>query len=80
MPQEPTGAKRPVEPAQDDVEKFLAEQKQLEAHRHDLIKDLLRQKEAAIKVFDDKLEKLGYDGEHASKRSHHKDAADKKPE
>ena len=24
--------------------------------------------------------KLGYDGEHATKRSHHKDAADKKPE
>jgi hypothetical protein len=39
-----------------------------------------RQKEAAIKAFDEKLEKLGYDGEHASKRSHHKDAADKKPE
>ncbi|MEO8595481.1 MAG: hypothetical protein ABI759_19330 [Candidatus Solibacter sp.] len=80
MPQEPTGAKRPVEPAQDDVEKFLAEQKQLEAHRHDLIKDLLRQKEAAIKVFDEKLAKLGYDGEHANKRSHHKDDAGKKPE
>ena len=80
MPQEPTGAKRPVEPAQDDVEKFLAEQKQLEAHRHDLIKYLLRQKEAAIKVFDEKLAKLGYDGDHAPKRSHHKDADDKKPE
>ena len=26
------------------------------------------------------LAKLGYDGEHASKRSHHKDDADKKPE
>ena len=80
MPQEPTGAKRPVEPAQDDVEKFLAEQKQLEAHRHDLIKEVLRQKEAAIKAFDEKLAKLGYDGEHAPKRSHHKNDADKKPE
>jgi len=78
MPQEPTGAKRPAEPAQDDVEKFLAEQKQLEAHRHDLIKDLLRQREAAIKVFDEKLAKLGYDGDHAPKRSHHKDDAGKK--
>ena len=58
MPQEPTGAKRPVEPAQDDVEKFLTEQKPLEAHRHELIKDLLRQKEAAIKAFDEKLAKL----------------------
>jgi hypothetical protein len=64
--------------ADDPVDKFLAEQKTLEAHRHELIKEVLRQKDAAIKVFDDKLEKLGYDGEHASKRSHHKDAADKK--
>lgn len=56
----------------DDVEKFLTEQKTLEAHRHELIKDLLRQKEAAIKSFDDKLAKLGYDGDNAPKRSHHK--------
>jgi hypothetical protein len=35
-------------------------------------------KEAAIKAFDDKLAKLGYEGEHDGKRSHHKDAADKK--
>ena len=46
----------------DGVEKFLADQKTLEAHRHDLIKELLRQKEAAIKAFDEKLAKLGYDG------------------
>jgi hypothetical protein len=65
---------------EDDIEKFLTEQKTLEAHRHDLIKELLRQKEAAIKAFDDKLAKLGYDGEHASKRSHHNDDAKKKPE
>ena len=64
--------------ADDPVDKFLAEQKTLEAHRHELIKEVLRQKEAAIKAFDDKLAKLGYDGEHASKRSHHKDD-DKKP-
>jgi hypothetical protein len=62
------------------VEKFLTEQKTLEAKRQELIKELLRQKEAAIKAFDDKLAKLGYDGGHAPKRSHHKDAADKKPE
>ena len=37
-------------------------------------------KEAAIKAFDEKLAKLGYNGEHATKRSQHKDAADKKPE
>jgi hypothetical protein len=65
---------------EDDIEKFLTEQKTLEAHRHDLIKELLRQKEAAIKAFDDKLAKLGYDGEYATKRSHHKDDAEKKPE
>ena len=34
---------------------------------------------AAIKAFDEKLAKLGYDGDHAPKRSHHKDDADKKP-
>jgi hypothetical protein len=64
--------------ADDQVDKFLAEQKTLEAHRHELIKEVLRQKEAAIKAFDDKLAKLGYEGEHDGKRSHHKDAADKK--
>jgi hypothetical protein len=64
--------------ADDPVDKFLTEQKTLEAHRHELIKEVLRQKDAAIKVFDEKLAKLGYDGEHSSKRSHHKDDADKK--
>jgi hypothetical protein len=63
----------------DPVDKFLAEQKTLEAQRHELIKEVLRQEEAAIKAFDEKLEKLGYNGEHA-KRSHHpKHADDKKP-
>jgi len=64
--------------ADDPVDKFLAEQKTLEAHRHELIKEVLRQKEVAIKAFDEKLAKLGYEGEHDGKRSHHKDAADKK--
>ena len=41
--------------ADDPVDKFLAEQKTLEAHRHELIKEVLRQKEAAIKAFDDKV-------------------------
>jgi hypothetical protein len=62
------------------VEKFLTEEKTLEAKRQELIKELLRQKEAAIKAFDDKLAKLGHHGNAASKRSHHKDAADKKAE
>jgi hypothetical protein len=62
---------------EDDVDKFLTEQKAVESKRHDLIKEVLRQKEAAIKTFDEKLEKLGYDGEHA-KRSHHIKHDDKK--
>jgi len=66
--------------ADDPVDKFLAEQKTLEAHRHELIKEVLRQKEAANKAFDEKLAKLGYDGDNAHRRSHHKDASDKKPE
>jgi DNA-binding transcriptional MocR family regulator len=70
----------PAEPAEDAVEKFLSEQKTLEAHRHDLIKEVLRQKEAAIKAFDEKLARLGYDDEHAAKRTHHKDAEKKTPE
>jgi len=56
---------------EDDVDKFLTEQKAVESKRHELIKDVLRQKEAAIKAFDEKLAKLGYDPDHA-KRSHHK--------
>lgn len=63
----------------DPVDKFLAEEKARETQRHDLVKDLLRQKEAAIKAFDDKLAKLGYDGSEAAKRSHHKPGDDKKP-
>ena len=57
---------------EDDIDKFLAEEKTREARRHELIKEVLRQKEAAIKAFDEKLEKLGYDADHAPRRSHHK--------
>ena len=64
----------------DNVEKFLSEQKTLESHRHELIKEVLRQKEAAIKAFDEKLAKLGYDGDHAPKRSHHSGHNDAKQE
>jgi hypothetical protein len=61
----------------DDVEKFLNDAQQLDSRRQELIKDLLRQKEASIKAFDEKLARLGYpDG--AGKRSHHKRAADAK--
>ena len=62
---------------EDEVEKFLAEKKNLEGKRHDLIKEILRQKEAAMKAFDEKLEKLGYDGAEP-KRSHHKQPDEKK--
>jgi len=85
MAQEPaktTAAKSgaTAEPAADEVERFLNEQQAIEGKRQDLIKDLLRQKEAAMKSFDDKLAKLGYDGAHTRKRSHHKGAGDKKAE
>jgi hypothetical protein len=74
-------AKRPAETApEDDVDKFLNEQKIIEAKRQELVKEVLRQKEAAMKAFDEKLAKLGYDGDHRPKRSHHpKHAAEKKP-
>ena len=62
-----------AEASPDEVEKFLNEQKALEAHRQDLIKELLREKEAAIKSFDEKLAKLGYNGA-KPRRSHHKQA------
>ena len=58
----------------DDVEKFLAEKEQLDSRRQELIKDLLKQKEAAVKAFDEKLAKLGYKDGTDSKRSHHKRA------
>jgi uncharacterized protein YbcI len=54
------------------------EQKTLEGYRHELIKEVLKQKEAAIKAFGEKLAKLGYDSDHAPKRSHHKHDEDKK--
>jgi hypothetical protein len=43
----------------DDVEKFLSEQKSMEDRKQALIGDLLRQKDVAIKAFDEKLAKLG---------------------
>jgi hypothetical protein len=58
--------------AQDDVDKFLSEEQQLESRRQELIKETLRQKEAAIKTFDEKLARLGHHNGAASKRSHHK--------
>ncbi len=78
MPSEP---KAPAPPAQDAVDKFLTEKKAFGERRQELIKELLDQKEAAIKAFDEKLAKLGYTGDHArgQKRSHHKHDTEKRP-
>jgi uncharacterized membrane protein YGL010W len=57
----------------DDVEKFLSEQQVLEGRKQALIDDLLKQREAALVAFDEKLAKLGYHANSGrSKRSHHK--------
>ena len=63
----------PDESRSADVEKLLAEEKAIEDRKQALIADLLKQKEAAMKDFDDKLEKLGYQANSSgkSKRSHH---------
>jgi hypothetical protein len=59
----------------DDVEKLLAEGKLFEGRKQALIADLLKQKEAAIAAFDDKLAKLGYQPNSGKpKRSHHRKA------
>jgi len=63
----------------DDVEKFLSESQQLESRRQELIKDLLKQKEAAIKAFDDKLARLGHHDGSSARRSHHKKGAAAEP-
>jgi hypothetical protein len=63
----------PEETKTDDVEKYLSEQKSMEDRKQALIADLLSQREAVIKTFDDKLGKLGYRANSAGrpKRSHH---------
>jgi hypothetical protein len=60
----------------DDVEKILHEEKSLEDRKQAVIADLLKQREAAIEAFDEKLAKLGYHGNSGkTKRSHHKRGA-----
>ncbi len=46
--------------ADDNVEELLSDQKTLEDRKQSLIQELLKQREAAIKDFDEKLAKLGY--------------------
>ncbi len=55
----------------DDVDKFLSESQQMESRRQELIRDLLKQKEAAIKAFDEKLARLGHNAA-PTRRNHHK--------
>jgi hypothetical protein len=55
--------------AHDKVEQWIAEQQAIEARRQELIEELLRQKEAAIKDFDEKLAQLRQGKNAAPKRS-----------
>jgi len=61
----------------DNIDKLLSDEKAIEDRRQALIADLLKQREAAMKDFDEKLAKLGYQGNSPgkSKRSHHRKAA-----
>ena len=66
--------------ADENVEKFRSEQKSLEDRKQTLIQDLLRQREAAIKDFDEKLAELGYQAKDGKpKRSHHKQTPPAEP-
>jgi hypothetical protein len=65
----------PDDKSADAVEKFLLEQKAVEDRKQALIDDLLRQRGEALKAFDDKLAKLGYNAVAAKRRrNHHKQA------
>jgi hypothetical protein len=73
----------PDESRTEAVEKFLTEQKTLEDRRQALIEELLQEKEAAIKGFDERLAKLGYhsnSGKGKGKRNHDKKATAPGPE
>jgi hypothetical protein len=61
----------------DDVEKLLSDEKAIEDRKQALIADLLKQKEAAMKEFDDRLAKLGHHANSSgrTKRNHHRKAA-----
>jgi hypothetical protein len=63
----------PEEKSSDDVEKVLAELKAVEDRKQAVINDLLKQRDAAVKAFDEKLAKLGYhENSERSRRNHHK--------
>ena len=66
----------PEEKPTDDVEKVLADLKGIEDRKQSLIADLLRQKAEAVKAFDERLAKLGYQANSDKpKKSHHKKPA-----
>ena len=68
----------PEDSRTDDVEKVLSDLKSIEDRKQSLIADLLKQRDAAIKDFDEKLAKLGHQAPNSSgrkKRNHHKPAA-----
>jgi hypothetical protein len=58
-----------------DIEKVLEDQKSIEGRKRALIDELLKEKAAAVKEFDDKLAKLGYVDGAKPKRTHHKKPA-----
>ncbi len=64
----------PEENKTDPVEKLLSEEKAIEDRKQALITDLLKQKEAAMKDFDEKLAKLGHQANSSGKpkRNHHR--------
>ncbi|PYT12797.1 MAG: hypothetical protein DMG59_22405 [Acidobacteria bacterium] len=66
----------PDNPRTDDVEKLLADEKAVEDRKQALIADILKQKEAPIAAFDDKLAELGYHANFGkTRRSHHRKPA-----
>jgi len=63
----------PEEKKTDDVEKLLSEEKSLEDRKQALIDGILKEREAAMAAFDEKLAKLGYhENSGKRKRSHHR--------
>jgi hypothetical protein len=65
----------PEEKRPDDVEKLLSEEKFLEDRKPPLIEAILKEREAAVELFDQKLATLGYHASSGRKRSHHQKTA-----
>jgi hypothetical protein len=63
----------PDERSSTDVEKLIADETVLDDRKQALVAAILKQKEPAIRGFDEKLEKHGYEvNAGRRKRSHHK--------